>query len=112
MFYYAVDLADVIDGRGPSPALVLSLIQRLPDTSLTVALATGGKQHFGWGLDRHIAVDLFDAINANTRATGNWKKGGAPKLKPWPRPKFKKKAAAPTTGPMKIKDLYQRFTRR
>jgi hypothetical protein len=101
----------VIEGRGPAPTLVLQLVQRLPDTSLTVALATGGRDHFGWGLDRHIAVDLFDALNANTRATGNWAKGKAPKIKPWPRPK-RRAPKKETRGPVKLKDLFNRFQRR
>ncbi|MFF7021405.1 hypothetical protein ACFY97_10355 [Streptomyces klenkii] len=101
----------MIAGRGPSPALVLLLVARLPDTSLTVALAAGGRQHFGWGADRHLAADLFDALNANTRATGQWGKNKAPKIPPFPRPKAKaaKKAARrPTT----VAQLYQHFQRR
>lgn len=32
-------------------------------------------------------ADLFDALNANTRASGQWAKGKAPKLPEYPRPK-------------------------
>ena len=46
----------------------------LPDTSLTAALASGGREHYGWGVDRHLAADTYDALNLNTRATGNWRK--------------------------------------
>lgn len=84
----------------------MSLIQRLPDTSLTVALASGGREHFGWGVDRHMNADLFDALNQNTRATGNWGKGKAPKFDPRPRPGRKKK-----NGKKKVTltDIFKRF---
>ncbi|MCJ0870255.1 hypothetical protein [Streptomyces sp. AP-93] len=62
-------------------------MRRLPDTSLTVALAAGGREFLGWGQDRHLMADLFDALNANTRASGQWAKGKAPKLPEYPRPK-------------------------
>jgi len=100
----------VIEGRGLSPSLVLLLIQRLPDTSLTTALASGGREHFGWGQDRHLTADLFDAINQNTRATGNWKKGKAPKIPLWPRPRVKPDATEKPTP--KVADLWKRFAGR
>lgn len=101
----------MIEGRGPSPALVLLLVQRLPDTSLTVALASGGREFFGWGQDRHLAADLFDALNANTRATGQWGKGKAPKIAPYPRPKAKAKKAG-KRRPTSVAEIYKRFTGR
>jgi hypothetical protein len=112
-FYYGVDLADVIAGRGPSPALVLLMVQRLPDTSLTFALASGGREHFGWGVDRHMRADIFDALNQNTRATGNWGKK-APKFDPWPRPKVKKKAVPKGKSKRRISvaDIYKQFSAR
>lgn len=104
---------DVIEGRGPSPYFVMTLVRRLPDTSLTVALASGGRDQFGWGVDRHLAADLFDALNQNTRATGQWGKGKAPKFKPWPRPSAKKKKAGPDTKPgrrVSVAEIYKKFT--
>lgn len=101
----------MIAGRGPSPALCLLLVARLPDTSLTVALAAGGREFFGWGQDRHLRADLYDALNANTKATGQWGKGKAPKIPPFPRPakaKTKKAGKRPTT----VAALYQHFQRR
>jgi hypothetical protein len=103
----------VIAGNGPAPSLVLALARRLPDTSLTVALVNGGRDLFGWGVDRHLLADVYDALNANTRATGQWAKGKAPKFPPWPRP-------TPTTDDtsgaeparVSVADLYQRFQRR
>lgn len=102
---------DVIEGRGPAPSIVNVLAQRLPDTSLTVALASGGRQHFGWGQDRHMNADLLDELNQNTRASGRWGKGGAPKIPPYPRPAAKKK---PTdrVKPKSVADLYTAFQKK
>ncbi|MCS0601099.1 hypothetical protein NX794_07620 [Streptomyces sp. LP11] len=103
----------MIAGRGPSPALVWLMVQRLPDTSLTVALASGGREHFGWGVDRHMTADIFDALNQNTRATGQWGKKGAPKFPEWPRPKVQKKAAkGKTRRRVRVADIYKQFARR
>lgn len=111
LFHYGVDLTQVIAGDGPAPSLVLALAQRLPDTSLTVALASGGRQHFGWGVDRHLLADLYDAVNQNTRATGNWAKGKVPTFPGWPRPKSEATAPEPKK-PVTVAELYQRFQRR
>lgn len=108
-FYYGVDLVDVIRGDGPSPSLVLMLARRLPDTSLTAALFAGGREHFGWGQERHLLASLYDALNANTRATGQWRKGKAPKFPEWPRP-----GAAKSNGEKKkvsVADIYARLIR-
>ncbi|MFG1602845.1 hypothetical protein [Actinoplanes sp. NPDC049265] len=100
----------MIAGDGPAPSLVLALAQRLPDTSLTVALASGGRQHFGWGVDRHLIADLYDALNQNTRATGHWAKGKVPTLPAWPRPSSQAKPER--KKPVTVAELYQRFQRR
>jgi hypothetical protein len=101
---------EVIEGRGPSPFFVAQLVQRLPDTSMTHALANGGRDHFGWGIDRYLLADLFDALNQNTRATGNWGKGKAPKFPQWPRPKSRK--VRDEDKPKTVAELYARFNRR
>lgn len=111
MFHFGVDLAAVVTGRGPSPALVLLLVQRLPDTSLTVALASGGRDHFGWGVDRHMLADLYDATNQQTRATGNWGKKGAPKIPDYPRPKSKAKPTEPKAR-TSVAQLFRSLSRR
>jgi hypothetical protein len=85
-------------------------VQRLPDTSLTAALATGGRQHFGWGHDRHLAASTFDAVNANTRASGHFKK--PPKIPGWPRPAVRKKPDNTGKRPVTVAELYQHFTAR
>ncbi|MEU3045808.1 hypothetical protein ABZ705_04605 [Streptomyces sp. NPDC006984] len=103
----------MIAGRGPAPSLVLALVQRLPDTSMTVALASGGREFLGWGVDRHMTADLFDALNANTKATGNWGKGKVPKIPAYPRPKAK--STTPSTTPKKpasVAAIYARLSGR
>lgn len=104
-----MNLVDVIEGRGPSPSLVIQLAQRLPDTSLTVALASGGREHFGWGVDRHMLADLYDAVNQNTRASGNWGKRGAPKIPGWPRPIPTAKKPE-QKKPKSVAELFKAFT--
>ncbi|MEU5433819.1 hypothetical protein AB0G73_10620 [Streptomyces sp. NPDC020719] len=111
-FYYGVNLGDVIAGRGPSPALVLALVQRLPDTSLTVALAAGGREFFGWGQDRHMQADVYDALNQNTRATGQWGKGKVPKIPAYPRPKPATSKEEAGKRPTTVAALYSHFSRR
>jgi hypothetical protein len=73
---------------------VLAAVQALPDDSLTAALSAGGREHYGWGVDRHMLANLYDALNLNTRASGNWGKKGPPRLPDFPRPK-RKPADAP-----------------
>ncbi|MEU4155694.1 hypothetical protein [Actinoplanes sp. NPDC026670] len=101
----------MIAGNGPAPALVLLMVQRLPDDSLTMALASGGRAHFGWGADRHLLADLFDAINQNTRATGNWQKGKVPTFPQWPRPKAKTvgKTDEKPKKKVTVADLWRKF---
>lgn len=87
------------------------MVQRLPDTSMTAALVNGGRQHFGWGVDRHMQADIFDAINTNTRATGNWGKK-PPTFPLWPRPKLITGATKTEKKKVTVADLYNRFKRR
>lgn len=79
---------------------------------MTVALASGGVEHFGWGVDRHLAADTFDALNQNTRATGNWGKKGPPKFPEWPRPIGTGKNKPEAKQRRSVKDIYQQFSRR
>lgn len=90
-----------------TPPLALALAERLPDDSYLAAMAQGGRDHLGWGMDRHILASIFDAVNTNTKATGQWKKG-PPKIKPWPRPKSKPKREKKKVTVM---DLYRQFGR-
>ena len=99
---------DTIRGDGLSPLLVLMLVRRLPDTSLTSALATGGREHFGWGQERYLMAATYDAINANTRATGQWKRK-PPTIPEWPRPSVEKRESK---KPVSVADIYARLMRR
>ena len=98
-----MDLAEVILGNGPSPSFVISAIRRLPDDSLTVALMNGGREYFGWGTDRFMRADTYDAINQVTRAAGNWAKK-PPEIPPYPRPAVEQEKK-PTT----VASLYDKF---
>lgn len=95
----------MVGGEGPSPSLVLSLVYRLPEDSMFVALARGGREHFGWTHDRHLLASIYDALNVNTRATGNWAKK-APDIPEWPRPKV-----APAKRPEKAMTLSELHSR-
>ncbi|WP_405057047.1 hypothetical protein OG474_30465 [Kribbella sp. NBC_01505] len=83
------------------------LARGLPDTSLTVALASGGREFYGWGADRHMQADLYDALNQNTRATGHWQKK-APDIAPYPRP-TPKTAPAERPKTKTVAELYRGF---
>lgn len=74
---------------------------------MTTALASGGRDFFGWGLDRYMAADLYDALNMNTVATGQWKKK-PPKIDPYPRPKPPKVERDPSK-PVSVLDLFGQF---
>lgn len=50
--------------------------------------AIAGKQYHGWTREAAILADIYDAINNNTVASGNWRKK-PPKIAPYPRPNQK-----------------------
>lgn len=56
----------------------------MPEGSLSVSMRRGGREFYGWDENTYILADLFDALNTNTVATGNFKK--PPKLPDYPRP--------------------------
>ena len=88
---------------------MLAAVQALPDTSLTAALSAGGRDHHGWGVDRHMLANLYDAMNLNTRACGNWGKKGPPKLPDYPRPKSKPVEPVPTAKPVSARQALLRM---
>lgn len=94
-----------------APVLVLSLIEGLPDTGWFVAKQQGGISHLGWGADRHLSADIYDALSLLARVAGqNWPKGQIPEIPPYPRPETKQ-----VTQPKKkrtVADLYSMFTRK
>lgn len=81
---------------------------------MTQAEEQGSLDHLGWDTDRYALAAIYDAINLNTRATGNWGKGKAPKFKPFYRPsskKSKKKAVSKkdVADGNALKKLFARF---
>lgn len=122
MFHYGFDFLEAMrlweQGRGPSPSWVLSLVQRLPDESLSVALANGGREWFGFTPERAVWADIFDAINVNTQATGMWAKK-PPEFPPAYRPSLTKREEPTEATPAKqaprkgsVAALYAQFNRR
>lgn len=99
----------MVEGEGPAPSLVLTLIEGLPDDSLTTALMSGGRQYLGWGENRHLLAGIFDAINLNTTGTGQWAKGKAPEFDPWRRPSDKNRDNQGRKKKTTVADLYNRF---
>jgi hypothetical protein len=59
-----------------------------------------------------MTADLFDALNQNTRATGQWGKGKAPKIPEYPRPKTKKADKKKANKPRSVAEIYKHFQRR
>lgn len=71
----------------------------------------GGMEHIGWDHESYALAGIYDAINLNTLATGNWKKGKEPKLPPFYRPKLKKAAKAVKQVARSGKDSLERLYR-
>lgn len=103
-----MDLRDVVNGEGPPPILVLSLVGGLPDDSMFHAMRRGGVEYLGWDQNRMILAQSFDAIRDLTLVSGNWKPNKAPKFKPWPRPWDGKNASGKKKN-ASVKDLYKKF---
>lgn len=97
----------VVDGRGPAPRLVVSLIVGLPDTSALTAMRRGGMHFLGWGEERDMLSRVYDLLALNTEASGNWK-DKPPKLPRWPRPEDR---SAPAKKKGALASLYARFAR-
>lgn len=100
----------MIEGRGPAPSLALALVQGLPDTSLTSALASGGRDFLGWGVERYLLADLYDAMNLNTKATGQWK-NKPPDFPQFPRPTKPRDPNEPKK-PVTVAELHAHFSAR
>lgn len=100
----------MIRGDGPCPSLVLLAVRALPDDSLTAALSAGGRDHYGWGVDRHLLANLYDALNLNTRASGNWGKKKPPNLPDYPRPKSKPTGESAPKRKTTVRDIFARMT--
>jgi len=109
-----MDLFEIIGGYkrkcGMDPDRILTLISRLPDTSMLYAVILGKEewqQYLGWGQERQIAAGVYDLITILVRGSINWEKGKEPKLKPWERPNqnTKKEDPAPDDEDAQLKKL-------
>lgn len=85
-----------------TPALLLALIENLPEDAATVAEMRGGPEFRGWTRGVSVQADLYDAVMLNTQATGRWRKH-PPKFKPYPRPRTRRSRMT------KISDLRARY---
>ena len=81
-------------------------VRGLPDDGLVEAFKQGGWHHYGWGQERHIKADIYDALTFNTEATGHWDK--TPKLGRWPRPTTTPDANEAPKPPATVAALYGR----
>ena len=87
--------------------MVLALVKALPDTSLFHAEISGGPEYRGWGRDRHLLADLYNAVIMNTTVSGHWA-DGAPDIPMYPRPGD----AAPAEKPKQtVKSLWAMLNR-
>lgn len=60
--------------------------------------------------DHYVLAGIYNAVNNNTRATGHWAKGKAPKIDPWPIPQLAAgvRAKAEARKPKSVADLFTR----
>lgn len=62
-------LTDVLKFDGSLPVWeAVILLKQLPRTSRTAAMLQGGKEYWGWDIDRYILAAVLDAVNVNTFA--------------------------------------------
>lgn len=102
-------------GEGPSPDLVVLQVTRLPVgsgyISAKLAEQRGGSAEDYLGKDHawYLAADTYDAIMLNTKVSGNWKKGKAPKFDPYPRPGSKQASGKPSTAPDMLNSIFTKM---
>ena len=90
------------------PAHMLALVERLPEGSMTVSMRHDKKdwrEYLGADMNYYVQAGIYNAVNDNTLATGNWGKK-KPKIKPWPVPQVAKKLR--DSKPRSVKDLFAR----
>jgi hypothetical protein len=90
---YGVRLVDVVF-EWPARE-VLALVEGLPDNKVFAAYLAGGakwREFHGWGKDRHVAADRWDAAVSLAFSTAGSKK----KPPTYPRPNVKKPASSGT----------------
>lgn len=108
---YGLSLTSVVAGD-VSPREAIHLIERLPEGSHYHASVLGDEDEALFiGVDKHyrLLAALFDAVNMNTVATGQFKK--RPKIEPWPLPEAAKKKREKARKPRDIRSLHAMFSR-
>ena len=89
-FYYHLDLIAILNESQTPPAATLARVFRLPEGSM-FASQCHNKEHWREYLDAtksyYATAATFDAVNTNTRATGNWRKK-PPKIDFYPIPQI------------------------
>lgn len=111
--YYNVDLRSVVTGE-LAPSLALALVEALPLGSATLAHikdADNWTAFVGATRDFYAMAGIYDAVNLNTAATGNWGKKKPPKFDPFPIPEvaIKLKKELDAKRPKSVADLFGRF---
>jgi hypothetical protein len=67
--YYNLRLTDVYRFDGSLPVWEAAiLMKQLPPSSRTMAALQGGREYWGWDVDRYMLAALLDAMNINTYA--------------------------------------------
>jgi hypothetical protein len=105
-----IDLIEVIAGRTNwCPARLLSFIENLPEDGPFKAALQGGPEFRSWDIKTYLLADLYDAVCTNTVVSGNWAKGKAPKIPPYPRPGAEKAKEEVKSEPQTLEGLHSMF---
>ena len=112
-FYYHVDVREMLRDPYTPPRLILAMIDRLPQGSMTQSLLAGGEEGWRYYLDfgREVAAiaGVYDAINENTASTGFFKK--RPQFDPFPTPSELVKRDRKREVPKDLDGLHAMFSK-
>lgn len=73
LMHMGINLMDTIAGTGYAPSIVLLATLGLPDYAHFRSTASGSPEFSGWGKDRMMLADIYDAIRENTVVTAGLK---------------------------------------
>lgn len=93
---------------------IIALIDRLPEGSRFISeLHDPDDWREYLGADAHYMAlaGIYEAVNQNTRATGNWK-GKPPRMDPWPTPGIAAERAKKSRAPeaTTLDDIFRRLS--
>lgn len=103
-----MDVTDTVEGRGYSPALVLCLVESLPDDSLVHASYRGDLGSRGWGEDRLLLAGVYNLLGLLVRAAGHWR-DKPPDIPNWQLPESFEKNSRKSKFAGGLKGLAARF---